>query len=122
MIMITRPFFLRQPIDVVIIPLDRAPEDGYCRIVGDDYFEDEDEINDDELGRFENINEALYWLEQNKYAPLHPGQQDGVFRSLTAVELFSSYFKAKAVVIIKKPRIAVPLTPVELAVIGMIGA
>lgn len=119
--MTSRFFFLKQPVDLKIVPFAGAAAGGFCRIVGNDYFEEEDEYNNEEVERFGSFYEALLWLEQNRYAPLNPGQEDGVFRSLGAVELFSTYFNAKPVVIIKKPSTA-PLTAVEHAVFDLFSA
>jgi hypothetical protein len=119
--MTSRPFFLRQPVDLVIVPFDGALEDGFCKVIGNDYFEEEDEYDNDEVERFRSANEALWWLEQNRYAALNAGQQDGVFRSLVAVELFAKFFNAKPIVHIRMPRTS-PLTPVEHAVFDMLSA
>lgn len=96
-----------------------AAEDGYCRVIGDDYYEAEEEHDYEEVKQFGSLHKALEWLEQHRYAPLNPGQEDGVFRSLEAVELFARYFDVKPVVHIRMPRTA-PLTRVERAVIDMI--
>ncbi len=115
----SRFFFLKQPVDLRIIMFAGAAEDGYCRIVGDDYYEAEEEYDTEEVKQFGSRHKALEWLEQNRYAALDPGQEDGVFRSLDAVEIFARYFDIKPVVHIRMPRTA-PLTPVELAVIDML--
>lgn len=117
----SRFFFLKQPVDLRIIQFAGAEEDGYCRIVGDDYYEAEEEYDNEEVKQFKSRHKALEWLEENRYAPLDPAQEDGVFRWLEAAELFARYFDIKPVVHIKMPRTA-PLTPVERAVIDMISA
>ncbi len=98
-----------------------SAEDGYCRIIGDDYYEEEEQHDIEEVKQFGSRHKALEWLEQNRYAAFNPGQEDGVFRSLEAVELFARYFDIKPVVHIRMPRTA-PLTAVEHAVFDMISA
>ncbi len=119
--MISRFFFLKQPVDLRILIFAGAAEDGYCRVIGDDYYEEEEQYDNEEVKQFGSLHKALAWLEQNRYAPLNPGQEDGVFRSLDAVELFARYFNLKPVVIIKKPR-TTPLTAVEHAVFDLLSA
>ncbi len=105
----------------MIVPFAGAAADGFCRVIGNDYYEEEEEYDNEEVERFGSVDEALLWLEQNRYAPLNRGQEDGVFRSLEAVELFAKFFNAKPIVHIRMPRTS-PLTPVEHAVFDMLSA
>jgi hypothetical protein len=87
----SRPFWLLQPIDVQIVPEERDDALGPCRIIAADYYEDSDEENCEEIASFDTFTEAMYWLENNNFAPMKPGQIDGIYRNLMAVEFFNQH-------------------------------
>ncbi len=43
--MISRFFFLKQPVDLKIVTSAGAAEDGFCWVIGNDYYEAEEEYD-----------------------------------------------------------------------------
>jgi hypothetical protein len=118
----SRPHWLEVPVDVRIVALDpKRGLSGFCKVIGDDFYEDTQEWDMEELGRFACSYEAIMWLNENNYVPMKLGCEDGVYRNVRSPEWFYQNTLPKPAPAAKK-RPAVKLTPIQAAVIEMFAA
>jgi hypothetical protein len=118
----SRPHWLGVPVDVRIVALDpKRGLSGFCKVIGDDFYEDTQEWDMEELGRFACSYEAIMWLNENNYVPMKLGCEDGVYRNVRSPEWFYQNTLPKPAPAAKR-RPAVKLTPIQAAVIEMFAA
>lgn len=120
--MLSRPYWLRRPVDVRIVDVMSATAGGFCTIKSVDFYEDMDEQDDEELASFPDVYQAFDWLAANGYAPVESGCADGIYRHTKAAEWFYEQLSKPPVRVVKRVKERVPLSPLQERIMLMIAA
>lgn len=119
--MLSKPSWLRKPIDVVILADNPGTPGGYCKISANDFYVNTGEDNV-ELARFDDLYEAFYWLSANDYAPIDSGRTDGVYRNVQAADWFYKELVSMSPVAVKQVREKTRVTPLTRQIILFLAA
>ena len=119
--MISKPSWLKKPIDVVILEDSPGTSGGYCKISANDFYVDTGE-DDEELARFDDLYEAFYWLSANGYAPTESGRTDGVYRNVQAADWIYKELVSMSPLAVKQVREKARVTPLTRQIMLFLAA